>query len=183
MAGTKFVFDTVTPLTVASFVHRQSRQPLTATSSNFSKMLTAPVCRMIYSACFLFAFLTTTCRLASVARPIQVMSLSVPSLVGVGVGGVSTTPTDEAGSLQRGDIISHINGERVRAFWSSAAAIIAVSHLRISIKVLAASWRLYQTQVKVGRSKGWPRTTRCIILQRNILSCRPRHQTQQAIAL
>ncbi len=124
LAGMKFVFDTVTPLTVASLARHRRGQACLGTNSKASWMLTAPVCRMIYSACILFAILTSTCRLIGVACPVQVMSLTVPSEApaSTNVGGTGASPAfgaQGATSLQRGDIISHVNGERVRALWSS----------------------------------------------------------------
>ena len=97
VAGMKSAFDTIAPFTVACFVRRQSRQPLLATSSRFRQMLTVPVCRIIYGACFLFTLLTTTYRLLNLARPVQVISMPALSVVSTpstttGFGHSSTNP-------------------------------------------------------------------------------------------
>lgn len=134
LSGAKLLFDTTTPIVVASIVHNSCKSSLSAASggtsssgamTSFSRLLSVPVCRFLYTACVIFAMVTTTCRIAAAARPMHVLSLSDPQMEGESSLPSFSRRQDDAdlGGLQRGDIISHVDGDRIRSFWSSRAVL------------------------------------------------------------
>jgi len=83
MRGVKLLFDTTAPIVVASVVHNARNNAVSATNSiSFSKHLTLPVCRFLYTACVIFAIVTTSCRIASIARPMHILSVNHPTMDG-----------------------------------------------------------------------------------------------------
>jgi C-terminal processing protease CtpA/Prc len=126
LGGLKLLFDTASPIAVATMVHRTQQQGSKATvtatataTSSLARLLTVPVvCRALYAACVLFAIVTTTCRIAAIARPMHVVSLTTSPETKF-----SSSSSPLGLGLERGDVISHVAGHPVRSYWSSRAVL------------------------------------------------------------
>ena len=169
LSSAKFLFDTATPIAAATIVYNTRKSAVSSTSSStFSRMLTVPVCRFLYTACVIFAIVTTTCRIASVAHPLHILSLDYPSMEGE-----SALPSfsrrgsgsDDRGGLCRGDILSHVEGERIRSFWSSRSVLrklndgevgstLRVTTLRRKRAPMASSGEVLDKGTDKGTDKG-----------------------------